>query len=584
MDLLGPILSILLTQMPAIRQPASDWELPPLLSRQGPQAHRIEARAGGAASPSEVTGIFRHRGRHALELQLTARTSASGTPVWIRVLERDPAMLGPAGLPTAEANATTWTMLASASGVDGLPAATLTIALEPSRDVRIEVGHVRPGHHGEIELRAVETPPLPASPSASAAQTLVPDSPDLTRELERLTALLQRADGALRAGDPATARSAIEEAVKGATAEWMRNSRRGLAIGRSLAALAIAAGVESTTIALHDFVLQALEDAVPEHDPDLAIARFNVGQNRMFDGDFVGARPLLAAATIAYERLRPEDDEEVVDAWDSLANVLRQLGDVRGAIALQRRVVRAMDGEGGGDPVREFGARVNLVSTLAAARSVASTQPYTWQLRSPLGCTRRNRCRGRWTREAVTGRARHRSRGDVADRRRCLRRAPQAGAAAARLPAPRHPWLLPSRWARVDRGHIHGAARRRTRPIPVRRAPADRRLLSLHSLRLGPRRRKRARHGAAAGHGAMSLARSFRDAGARTVISSLRSVRDDSTRELMLDFYDRLWNKGESKLDALRNAEFALLRRNREKYGDTLPATWGAFVLTGEWE
>jgi len=82
----------------------------------------------------------------------------------------------------------------------------------------------------------------------------------------------------------------------------------------------------------------------------------------------------------------------------------------------------------------------------------------------------------------------------------------------------------------------------------------------------------------------MSLARSFRDAGARTVISSLRSVRDDSTRELMLDFYDRLWNKGESKLDALRNAEFALLRRNREKYGDTLPATWGAFVLTGEWE
>jgi CHAT domain-containing protein len=71
--------------------------------------------------------------------------------------------------------------------------------------------------------------------------------------------------------------------------------------------------------------------------------------------------------------------------------------------------------------------------------------------------------------------------------------------------------------------------------------------------------------GAASGQGALSLARSFRDAGAKTVISSLWRVRDDSTRELMLDFYDRLWNKGESKLDALRNAQFAMLRKNREK-------------------
>lgn len=90
--------------------------------------------------------------------------------------------------------------------------------------------------------------------------------------------------------------------------------------------------------------------------------------------------------------------------------------------------------------------------------------------------------------------------------------------------------------------------------------------------------------GAAAGQGAMSLSRAFRDAGAKTVISSLWQVRDDSTRELMLDFYDRLWNKGESKLDALRGAQLSMLQKNRAKYGDPLPATWGAFVLTGEWE
>ena len=85
-----------------------------------------------------------------------------------------------------------------------------------------------------------------------------------------------------------------------------------------------------------------------------------------------------------------------------------------------------------------------------------------------------------------------------------------------------------------------------------------------------------------AGEGVLSLTRSFRIAGARTVISSLWQVRDDSTKEMMLDFYDRLWNKGEGKLDALRNAQLAMLKRNREKHGDTLPVTWGAFVLTGD--
>jgi CHAT domain-containing protein/tetratricopeptide (TPR) repeat protein len=82
--------------------------------------------------------------------------------------------------------------------------------------------------------------------------------------------------------------------------------------------------------------------------------------------------------------------------------------------------------------------------------------------------------------------------------------------------------------------------------------------------------------------GVQSLTRSFRLAGARTVVSSLWQVRDDSTKDLMLDFYDRLWNKNESKLDALRDAQIDMLKKNREKYGDTLPATWGAFVLTGD--
>ena len=43
------------------------------------------------------------------------------------------------------------------------------------------------------------------------------------------------------------------------------------------------------------------------------------------------------------------------------------------------------------------------------------------------------------------------------------------------------------------------------------------------------------------------------------MIGSLWHVRDDTTK-------------------------LAMLRRNREKYGDTRPATWGAFVLMGETE
>jgi CHAT domain-containing protein/tetratricopeptide (TPR) repeat protein len=85
----------------------------------------------------------------------------------------------------------------------------------------------------------------------------------------------------------------------------------------------------------------------------------------------------------------------------------------------------------------------------------------------------------------------------------------------------------------------------------------------------------------AAGEGLLSLTRSFRVAGARTVVSSLWNVRDDSTKELMLDFYDRLWSKRETKLDALRHAQLDLLQKSRARGGDGRPAAWGAFVLTG---
>ena len=86
------------------------------------------------------------------------------------------------------------------------------------------------------------------------------------------------------------------------------------------------------------------------------------------------------------------------------------------------------------------------------------------------------------------------------------------------------------------------------------------------------------------GEGMIGLRRSFRQAGARTVISSLWKVGDDPTQELMERFYENLWLRKMGKLEALRQAQLWMLERNREESGDALPSTWGAFVLDGDWE
>lgn len=86
------------------------------------------------------------------------------------------------------------------------------------------------------------------------------------------------------------------------------------------------------------------------------------------------------------------------------------------------------------------------------------------------------------------------------------------------------------------------------------------------------------------GEGMLGLRRTLRQAGVRTVISSLWSVRDDSTSRLMRSFYKRHWLDGKSRLDALRDAQLDMLKRNRiENDGEGLPSTWGAFVLDGSW-
>jgi CHAT domain-containing protein/tetratricopeptide (TPR) repeat protein len=69
----------------------------------------------------------------------------------------------------------------------------------------------------------------------------------------------------------------------------------------------------------------------------------------------------------------------------------------------------------------------------------------------------------------------------------------------------------------------------------------------------------------AGGEGLLGLQRAFQEAGARSVLASLWQVDDESTRQLMERFYENLWQKRLGKLEALREAQLALLRQGSKR-------------------
>jgi CHAT domain-containing protein len=95
----------------------------------------------------------------------------------------------------------------------------------------------------------------------------------------------------------------------------------------------------------------------------------------------------------------------------------------------------------------------------------------------------------------------------------------------------------------------------------------------------------------AGGEGLLGLQRAFQTAGARAVVSTLWQVNDSVTTELMQPFYSKLWKEKLPAMEALREAQLAILQQGREvlaadpkdRKGAQLasPKAWAAFVFSG---
>ena len=83
--------------------------------------------------------------------------------------------------------------------------------------------------------------------------------------------------------------------------------------------------------------------------------------------------------------------------------------------------------------------------------------------------------------------------------------------------------------------------------------------------------------------GVLGLRRAFEVAGARTVIMSLWSVEDRTTRLWMRELYRSRLQGRRDTIDSMRDANRVMLQARRTAGATTHPYCWAGFVATGDW-
>ena len=76
----------------------------------------------------------------------------------------------------------------------------------------------------------------------------------------------------------------------------------------------------------------------------------------------------------------------------------------------------------------------------------------------------------------------------------------------------------------------------------------------------------------------MSLARGFFHSGAKSVVSSLWTINDKKSKELMTEFYSGL-AQGKSKSEAMQKAKIKFLAKYRNSL---LPSYWAGLIVIGD--
>lgn len=80
------------------------------------------------------------------------------------------------------------------------------------------------------------------------------------------------------------------------------------------------------------------------------------------------------------------------------------------------------------------------------------------------------------------------------------------------------------------------------------------------------------------GDGVYGLRRALRLAGAESVIATLWKVDDAATRDLMIQFYERL-QSGQGRSEALRSTQLKMLNSSKWQH----PYYWASFIQSGDW-